>query len=198
MAIKIKCDSSEGRAPPKVERGRFWCFLIYPDSTLSELSAFDRFAVPAAVSPLHTPSMDDGEEDELKPHYHVLLDFGRAVGDNMPIKISDQFSGVRPFRCANPKSYYLYLTHQNAPDKQQFPAQEPILYCGFEPLSFSVTDDYLSWIYTKIVEQNLTSFAQVIMFCMAENPFALTCASKNSYAISIFISNLNGGKKNDC
>lgn len=116
-----------------MSRYRNWAFLAYPESAADGwLEILKRQGLRGFVSPLHTP-----DDQDIKPHYHVLLKFDSAKSMKQVQALSKLIDGskmvvpVMDFR-----SYARYLLHLDDTSKQQWPDAS-----GITPLGGAVYDD---------------------------------------------------------
>lgn len=107
----------------KVEKARFFDFLVYPDSAVDDwVGVLRRSHCAFAISPLHAP-----DEEVKKPHWHVMYNSG-----NGPVTLSAAKKKIPAEGPANgyveitasPQGYMRYLIHLDDPEKEQFPGGE--------------------------------------------------------------------------
>lgn len=120
------------------DRLRNWTFLLYPDSAgdleLIQQKLYD-LSVPCLISPLHVP-----DEQEKKPHYHVVLFFSSVKTYRQVLATVQGVFGTVDFKGKEchvvntvEKVYdkggiIRYLVHYGIPDKQQFNELSPEQY----------------------------------------------------------------------
>ena len=101
------------------ERSSKWAFIVYPDSAPAEWkSILQHSFVASAVSPLHSPEPESGEE--RKKHYHVLLDYDSLKSFDQVKSLAICLNASNPVIINNPSGYYQYMIHYNNPEKEQF------------------------------------------------------------------------------
>lgn len=152
-----------------------WCFIVYPDSAPENwITILDSYHIPSAISPLHQPETDD--EEQLKPHYHVILDFGdNKKADTQILEISrEALKGTYPKIIMSPIGYYEYLIHKNNPEKEQFTEGfKAITHLnGFDLEKYQKIDKedklpngFLE-VLTVIEENNITEIYQITQYCL--------------------------------
>ena len=108
---------------PLDEKGYKWTFIVYPDSLPKEwIKKLDNELIKTAISPLHQPEIDGKEEERKKPHYHIILDYGKSVKTRRQIHeiCKDLLNGTECKKVQSPIGIYEYLIHKNHPDREQF------------------------------------------------------------------------------
>lgn len=116
-----------------------WAFLVYPDSAPKEwLKLLKQYRIPFAVSPLHEPEPEEGEE-EKKQHWHIFLKFDNKVSYESACDIVACTNGTRPEHIKSGSGMYKYFAHVGYPEKQQFKGGLDSIscYCGFDPDEYS-------------------------------------------------------------
>lgn len=85
-------------------KGRYWGFIIYPESNPDFIEQSGESFLPLIISPLH-------DKDGVKPHYHCLLAYDGGVALSTVLKDVHLWgvSHVEPIR--SKKAYIRYMTH---------------------------------------------------------------------------------------
>lgn len=125
------------------EKGRYWTFVVYPDSAPADWkSILCRIGLPWACSPLHDKDLQiETSVVEKKPHWHVLLQYGNSTTRSCIINLISSLNCTVPFHVVSPRGLFRYFTHQDNPEKYQYPQGSEECYNGFDPLEmFSKTD----------------------------------------------------------
>lgn len=109
------------------KRGRVWAVIAYPETLPSDwLSYLKNLHVPMAISPLH-----EGGDDEIKPHYHVLLTFDGNKTRKQVQALTDAVHGTQPIRVESVGGYARYLCHLDEDDKPRYDTADVISLSGF-------------------------------------------------------------------
>lgn len=187
-----------------------WSFVIYPDSASSDwLHILETFMFPIAISPLHD---NDLNADGLpkKPHYHVLLDFGKQKKSWDQVKVlADMCGGVlAPMyengRCesavAVKRSYARYLCHLDNPDKTQYNVEDVICLSGFDYFSCinSVSNKYqtIRNIINFCRTEGITNFADLVDYCEEFNyPWLMCLMDSGTYFVKEYMKSRSWGNK---
>lgn len=153
------------------ERYRNWCFLVYPDSAPSNwLDVLRQYRVPFAVSPLHSPEAEEGD-DEKKQHWHVFLMFDNKVSFDSACNISSVTNGTIPIRVRSGTGMYRYFAHYGAEyqNKEQFPGGLDSIQCfnGFDKDKYSgltekEKDAKYRELYHFIEDNDIVEYCQLI------------------------------------
>lgn len=111
-------------------RSRNFASIIYPDSSPSNfLDRIGDLHVKAFLSPLH-------DQDEKKPHYHLLLMYdGKKSIDQVKADF-DSFGGVGCEIVKSAKGYARYLCHLDDRDKAQYCVDDVKCFGGADYKSF--------------------------------------------------------------
>lgn len=168
--------------------------VLYPDSLPDEwLKFIEDLHVPALLSPLHCPVSDDGEEQK-KPHYHLLLDFG----SNAKKTLEQIDSLLKPLNCTRCqfcivlKGSVRYFLHLDSPLKEQFSDGVNALTCfsGFDPMPFiepELSDKAISAIIHEIkqfcVDNNIKEFLDLSVYAFNIPDWDYVLNTCNCYSI---------------
>lgn len=182
-----------------------WCFLVYPDSAPDNwIKLLDNEHIPCAISPMHQPDKE-GEEEELKNHWHVILDFGQGKkSEKQILEISRELlNGTYPKPIKSPIGYYEYLIHKNNPEKEQFVEGFGAIthLNGFDLETYQNIDkeDKLPSGFIELIEvindEGITEFAKLVGYCMANDRDLLNPLRRDSYFFNSYMRSLRGINK---
>lgn len=180
-----------------------WCFLVYPESAPKDwINKLDNLHIPCAISPLHQPDKDGEEEEKLKQHWHVILDFGQGKkSENQILEISRELlNGTYPKPIISPIGYYEYLIHKNHPNKEQFTdGYGAITHLnGFDIETFQKIDkeDKLPNGFIELIEvinsEDITEFANLVQYCIANDQQLLNPLRRDGYFFNSYMRSLRG------
>ena len=164
-------------------RTRHYSFILYPDSeTLSPswLADVENFHVPTYISPLHDKDLyerdsPDGEHkkgDLKKAHYHIMLCFPTVKSLQQVQKLVAPVLGVEcPFiePVNSSPDYFKYLSHQNAPNKAQYSADDILCLSGATPDDFpnkASSYDILREILFFCRDNGINTYATLVDICI--------------------------------
>ena len=102
-------------------QGRYWCFVLYPDSAPKNWMEILRLSgLRFAVSPLHDrDTCEDGSPK--KPHYHVIVIWeNKTTYRNVAEFTHKKLNATYPQKLASPKGYFRYFTHEDNPEKASY------------------------------------------------------------------------------
>ena len=142
------------------QRSCYYATIIYEESVVSNWQeVLENLHVPCLISPWHSKDLDENGKIK-KIHRHILFLFESLKSQQQCRDIVNRIGGVGCETVMAPKSYALYLTHENAPDKAQYNPKDVIALSGAEK--------YLE--NAKVGELNkYTVIADIIRYCQAEN-----------------------------
>lgn len=186
-----------------MERSSKWAFLVYPDSVPEDwLNLLDNTNIPMAISPKHEPDLNGTEEEKLKQHWHVVVDFGKNLKSQKQVnKIGKELvNGTDAFIIESPIGYYEYLIHKNNPEKQQFKNgfEEIVHINGFDLEKYQQIDkeeknfnDFLELL--EIIEnENFTEFYQISSYCLKNDIELLKRLRRDSYYFNSYLRSRKG------
>lgn len=118
---------------PKEVRGKYWCFVLYPDSAPENWAEIlNRSGLAWAVSPLHDGDMN-ADGTKKKPHYHVIIIWLASTTYNAVKQFTQgKLNATIPQVLHSPCGYYRYFTHKDNPEKFQYDDCEIITGNGFD------------------------------------------------------------------
>lgn len=156
-------------------RKRNWTFLIYPDSAPENWEEiFASQNLPALISPLHDQDVNEADDEQKKPHYHVILQFRGKKTEQQAQEISDLFSGVKVKPVNDMRSLARYLCHLDNPEKAQYNIDDVKTYGGidYQELIESAADidNTLREIMDWCLEQGCDSFYVLSNYAAKEKP----------------------------
>lgn len=102
-------------------RGKFWCFVLYPESAPEDWrERLNMSGIKWAVSPLHDKDINpDGTPK--KPHYHVILIWTADTTYNNVANFTHRdMNATYPQKLGSPVGYYRYFTHEDNPEKAPY------------------------------------------------------------------------------
>lgn len=183
----------------KDDRGRVWTFVFYPDSAPENWQEIiDSWKVEAYVSPLHDKDLN-GDNEEKKPHWHVVLVFSGNKSVDQIQTLSDQLSKVKIVaqknKVADKRIMVRYLVHYDNPEKFQYEIDDIIEFCGADKLGFfagekeddTAVREMMAWAR----EQGVTSFAVLSEYAAAEKPeWFRVLVSRRSYFMDKYLKSL--------
>lgn len=193
MAVLSKQDKSDNRT-------NLWTFLIYPGDSAPDnyLEIIRSWHIPAAVSPVHAPELNDIGHDsgEDKIHVHVILYFG--TGQKKSYDQINEFAkylnGTRIFPVQSRNGLVRYLIHYDDPDKQQvdlsdghqWTEDDISFFAGFEVGdafgSFIKDEEYYKYIEDLIIDHKIINMADLVITLKDFNCFSeLTFLRRHTY-----------------
>ena len=154
------------------ERARVWAGTIYPgDSAPSDwLSILEREHIPGAISPLHTP-----DEEEKKPHRHVLFSFEGNKSRNQVRRIMDKVNGaLLPDPINSIGGYARYMCHIDNPEKEQMNVAEVICLAGFDYYQYLVPSgteikSIVEEIDTYVLDNKVMEIHELVGYALKNN-----------------------------
>lgn len=173
-------------------RSNYWAFIIYPGDSAPDdwLLVLKSWNVPLFISPLHVP-----DDEDKKPHRHVMTMFGSVKSLKQVKDISDSVHGTQPFIIQDKAGYGKYLTHRANPEKQQWTEEQlqadPVIgLCGLDYATFLLDAEdpflVLQEIEDWIEEQDIFSLWEVMRFARQNNSLWYRVLHKRTMAIDIY------------
>lgn len=181
------------------DRSTTWAFIVYPESAPDDWKQILKYSyVRFAVSPLHAPDLcKTGQEQERKPHYHVMIVFDSLKSYKQVECITNWINSTRPFIVHNPSGLYRYMIHLDDPNKQQFKNgfDEIEKFNGFdgdkyEGYSEKELDSIYKEIFNFIDDNDITEYSKLIQLCKNDELDISNCfrfVRKNSVLFSLYI-----------
>ena len=136
MSIQIK----------KNQKGRYWAFIIYPDSMPDNwVEIIRNTGLPMALSPLHNLDLDP-TGDEKKPHYHVIVYYeGPTTANQVYENVCKPLNATIPIKLESMRGMYRYHIHLDNPEKYQYDDRDREFFNGFDVssvASLSATEEF--------------------------------------------------------
>lgn len=175
------------------KRSLYYATILYEESAKENWQQIlEDTHIPTLISPLHDRDLD-AQGNLKKPHWHILFLFESLKTREQFKEITEKIGGVGTEIVMAPKSYALYLTHQNAPDKAQYDPNNIIALSGaneyLENIKIESINKYdvIEQIIRYCNEKDIDCLADIIEFAMDNNKeWFYTLASGYS---SIMLSN---------
>lgn len=173
-------------------RSAVWTCIIYPESAPDNWrSLLDELHIPWVESPLHDKDIDIADDEEKKPHWHLLFDFGTTKKSyNQVFEFTRCVNSAPPKSVLCTRSMIRYFAHMDNPEKYQYPVEEIIGHGGFDVVKCIellssrksvILSDILSWCDTNDVYE----FADLIRYCLATNNTDWFIVSTQYYTLAI-------------
>lgn len=120
-------------AHPENVKGKFWCFVLYPDSAPANWEEqLNLSGIPWSISPIHKGDMN-ADGGNKKPHYHVILIWQNSTTYNTVKQFTQgTLHGTVPQVLRSVVGYYRYFTHADNPEKCQYDEKEIRYGNGFD------------------------------------------------------------------
>ncbi|MFT9225004.1 replication protein [Liquorilactobacillus satsumensis] len=174
----------------KVVKGRDWTFIVYPESAPKNWrEILDETHLRWVESPLHDKDTNpDGEPK--KAHWHILLSFDGPVTASAVSKVIAPLNGPIPQKVASGRGIVRYFIHMDNPEKHPYPKDEIVGHGGADVQSYFELStgnrlNVLKEIVLFIVKENVTSFADFLVYCIENNDDWFEVAvDKNTLAIN--------------
>jgi hypothetical protein len=186
--------SMEKNKLKNARRTRNYATLVYPESAPENwIQILSDQYVSAFVSPLHNQDFLDTGEPK-KPHYHVIVMFDSMKTHEQAEELFEKIKGVGCVPVQSIRSYARYLCHLDHIEKAQYCPTEVQCFCGadyFETIAL-VADRYKTLIEIQdyCVASNLTSYADLMIFCR-ENRFDwYRVAADNTIFLKAFLTSM--------
>lgn len=183
----------------KDERGRVWTFVFYEDSSPENWrEIIDDWHVQAFVSPLHDKDLN-GDNEEKKPHRHVILCFNGNKSAEQVQEFSNELSGIHIIstknKVADKRIMVRYLVHYDNPEKfpyeiddiEEFGGADKIVYFSGEKEDDTAVREMMSFAR----EQGITSFSTLADYAAEKRPeWFRVLVSRRSYFMDKYLKSL--------
>jgi hypothetical protein len=162
---------AEEKSKRRVEKGRDWTFIIYPESAPERWrEILDETHLRWVESPLHDKDVNEDGEPK-KPHWHILLSYDGPVGLSAVRKIAERLNTPEPRKVGSAKGLVRYMAHLDNPEKYQYPVSEIVGHGGADIASyFELTAtrrlDVMKEIVQYIYAEKITNYADFLMVCI--------------------------------
>lgn len=176
------------------KKSRCYCTILYPESAAPNwLQIIENLHIKIMISPLHDRDLNE-DDTPKKPHYHIMFLFPSVKSREQIREITDSLGCVGIERVLDPTSMALYFTHQNAPDKTQYPAEDVICFgCDYSRIIARERDtaDVVGEIIDYIEAEHPCSFAALVRYCRLNNQREwLKCIYGRSYFFVTFMKSI--------
>lgn len=158
---------------PKDVKGKYWCFVLYPDSAPPDWrEILNSSGLAWAMSPLHAFDLN-ADGGKKKGHYHVII-IWQATTTYKAVKSFTQgkLCGTVPQVLHSPLGYYRYFTHKDNPEKYQYDERDIESGNGFDIADYAkmtkkqrVEMHYA--ISQMIMDNNIDNYRDAVAMCMA-------------------------------
>ncbi len=167
------------------KKSRYWAFVVYPESAPEDwMQILQLSGLRAAVSPLHDKDLNP-DEQEKKPHWHVIACWEGPTTFSAAKAITDKLSAPIPVPLNSVRGYYRYFTHKDNPEKFQYEEADIIHLGGFDP------SDYIDWtraevdamkrrIIQMVRDGNMTEYADLLEILADSEAFDLLSVAMNN------------------
>lgn len=148
-------------------RGRYWTFLLYPESmSKNAFEYLESLRVPVVISPLHCndvytifDEIDEGSGvasgEVKKSHYHCLFCFDDKTSLKQVIKVLEPLGCKYAERCKSPRAMIRYFTHKDNPQKAQYYKEDIKVFSGADKevaKAFKIAPEEFGFVYTDFVK----------------------------------------------
>lgn len=181
-------------------RARIWTFVFYPDSAPENWhEIITSWKVEAYVSPLHDKDLN-GDNEEKKPHYHIVIVFSGKKSPEQIQELSNQLSKVKIIpaknKVADKRIMVRYLVHYDNPEKFQYDIDDILEFGGADKVAYFVgekeDDTAVREMMNFAREQGITSFATLADYAAAEKPeWFRVLVSRRSYFMDKYLKSLS-------
>lgn len=183
----------------KDARGRVWTFVFYPESAPENWAQIiEGWHTEAFVSPLHDKDLN-GDNEEKKPHRHVVVVFSGNKSAEQVQELSDQLSGVKIIpaknRVADKRIMVRYLVHYDNPEKFQYEIEDISEFGGADKLVHFAGEKEDDTAVREMMqfarEQGISSFAALADYAADEKPeWFRVLVSRRSYFMDKYLKSL--------
>ena len=158
----------------KNKRTRNFGCVIYPESAPENwLELLAEHKVPALVSPLHDRDVDP-QEQQKKPHFHVVIMFEGPKTIEQAKEIFDPIGGVGCEVIKSIRGYARYLCHKDNPEKYQYDEEKVIqLYgadykeiCELRSDKYKVIEEILEF----VDNEDICSYYDLLRYARVNEP----------------------------
>lgn len=185
---------------PLDEKGYKWTFIVYPESLPEDWqNKLDNLLIKTAISPLHQPEVQ-GTAEELKVHYHIILDFEKSVKTRKQVHeiCIGLLHGTECFKVQSPIGLYEYLIHKNHPDREQFmDGFDAITHLNgftFENFTKFENPDNFAKVMQIISDNCIIEFADLVDYVCTIEPQLLGTIRGDSYFLNSYLRSKRGKK----
>lgn len=160
-----------------VKRARNWLFVIYPDDSAPSdwYQRLQGLHIEGCVSPLHDADVNEVDQEQKKPHRHVLLSFDGPKSFDQVSSISrGLLCGTAPIQCNSMRGSVRYFLHMDNPEKAQYQLSDMLPLSGFDveaalDISGALLRSTVRDMQLFIVEHGITEFFEFADWCLVNN-----------------------------
>lgn len=186
----------------KVIKKRNWAFVMYPESMPDNWKEiFSLSGLQIAVSPLHDKDLN-ADEEEKKPHYHVIVVYGNTTTYNNVLQFTKQLNATIPQALESVRGYYRYFTHKDNPEKHQYDEKDIQTFGGFDILEFveltkTEVNKLISELTYIIRDNDIFEYSDLIFYCLDNqlNDYFAVASNHTLYFCNLLNSLRNKDKK---
>ena len=186
----------------KVTKKRNWAFVMYPESMPDNWKEiFSLSGLQIAVSPLHDKDLN-ADEEEKKPHYHVIVVYGNTTTYNNVLQFTKQLNATIPQALESVRGYYRYFTHKDNPEKYQYDEKDIQTFGGFDILEFveltkTEVNKLISELTYIIRDNDIFEYSDLIFYCLDNqlNDYFAVASNHTLYFCNLLNSLRNKGNK---
>lgn len=178
---------------PNNQKGRYWAFVLYPDSAPDDWEdKLQKTGLAVAVSPLHDKDLN-ADLEVKKPHYHVILCWDGPTTYKNVCAVVDDFKAPHPIKLEAVRGYYRYLTHKDNPEKAQYSEFDIKLINNFNPEDYDApTERELDIIAKEIMllirEKHILEYSELMDFLVDNEWYQHTrFARRNTIFLKCYI-----------
>lgn len=171
---------------PKSVTGKFWCFIVYPDSAPENwIEILNRSGLCWAMSPLHEHDLN-ADGSKKKPHYHVIIIWRASTTYNAVKRFTHvTLNATVPQVLQSPIGYYRYFTHEDNPEKYQYNKVEIRSGNGFDIADYAkMTKQQMLEMHQKltqmIIDNSVWLYADACEMAMSLGWDEYECVTKNT------------------
>lgn len=154
-------------------RGKFWCFVLYPESAPENwVEVLNLSGLAWACSPLHDKDKNpDGSAK--KEHYHIIVIWRNDTTYNAVKQFTHvDLNSTVPQVLKSPVGYYRYFTHEDNPEKASYSKKDITSGNGFDIADYTkLTKEQLMMLHAQltqmVVDNGIDNYADVCMMAMS-------------------------------
>lgn len=187
----------------KLVKNRYWATIAYPESVNPNFKEIlQKTGLKCIISPLHDKDINEQDEEQKKPHWHILILWDNPTTFNAAKNICNQIGAIIPQPINSFKGAYRYLTHKDNPEKFQYDEADIISMNGFN------ISDYVEFTRSEILKLkseifNIVRLNDILEYCdlidyleKNERLELLDCASSNTILFNNYVTSRRHKKGN--
>lgn len=134
------------KASSSSSRTRVYWSILYPDSCHPQwrdiLSSVH--CIPFVCSPLHDKDVNEVDDSQKKPHWHIIIFFDGPKTIEQAQAIFDSIGAIKCKPVESTKGACRYLIHMDNPEKYQYPQEAVYVFGGidYQNIINSASDKY--------------------------------------------------------